>query len=652
MVGGRFPVCNCRKIRTLWAGNFFTMADSQEQQRKTLEERNQMTELERLRHSCAHVLATAIAKLWPDAQFAAGPPVESGFYYDVDLAHRITPDDFEKIEEEMLNVVKENQVFEKVEISRDEAMDLAKKGRLAALTERGVPSQFKIDLLGDIPEDEVISLYKNGDFWDLCAGPHVPRTGNCKAFKIMHVASAFYKGDASRPQLQRVYGTAFKNRQELTEHLERLEEAKLRDHRKIGRELDLFHIDEAVGQGLILWKPKGATIRQELQNFISEHLERQGYSQVFTPHIGKLGLYRTSGHFPYYAESQFPPVVERESLKALAEEGCGCGELSNRLESGEIDGFLLKPMNCPHHIKIFQSNHHSYRDLPVRLAEFGTVYRWEQSGELGGMTRVRCFTQDDAHLFCTEDQVRDEIIGCLELVKIVLGTLGMHDYRVRVGLRDPDSTKYVGDPEKWDRAESALREAAATLGTEFTEEPGEAAFYGPKIDFVVKDVIGREWQLGTVQVDYNLPERFGLEYIGADNAPHRPVMIHRAPFGSMERFVGVLIEHFAGKFPTWLSPEQVRILPISEKFIEAANSVYESLREAGVRVKVDQSNEKVGAKIRLAQLERIPYMLIIGAKEQESNQVSVRHRDRGDEGAFGVDSFKEKVVAEIRSRSL
>jgi threonyl-tRNA synthetase len=628
------------------------MPDTQEPQRKSLDERNQMSELERLRHSCAHILATAIAKLWPDAQFAAGPPVENGFYYDVDLSHRITPDDFEKIEAEMLAIVKENQVFEKSEVSRAEALELAQSGRLAALAERSVPSRFKIDLLQDIPEDEAISLYKNGDFWDLCAGPHVPRTGNCKAFKVMSVASAFYKGDAANPQLQRVYGTAFKNKQELTEHLERLEEAKLRDHRKLGRELDLFHIDEAVGQGLILWKPNGATIRQELQNFISEHLERQGYSQVFTPHIGKLGLYRTSGHFPYYAESQFPPVVERESLKALAEEGCGCGELSNRLESGEIDGFLLKPMNCPHHIKIFQSNHHSYRDLPVRLAEFGTVYRWEQSGELGGMTRVRCFTQDDAHLFCTEDQVRDEIIGCLELVKIVLGTLGMHDYRVRVGLRDPDSTKYVGDPAKWDKAEDALREAASTLGTDFTEEPGEAAFYGPKIDFVVKDVIGREWQLGTVQVDYNLPERFGLEYIGADNAPHRPVMIHRAPFGSMERFVGVLIEHFAGKFPTWLSPEQVRILPISEKFFEDADAVYETLREAGVRVKVDRSNDKVGAKIRLAQLARIPYMLIIGAKEQEQNQVSVRHRDRGDEGALGVDDFKEKVVAEIRSRSL
>ncbi len=628
------------------------MADSQEKQRKTLDERDQMSDLERLRHSTAHVLATAIAKLWPDAQFAAGPPVENGFYYDVDLEHRISPEDFPAIEAEMKKIVKENQVFEKEIVSRDEALKMAQSGRLAALGERDVPSVFKIDLLNEIPEGEDISLFKNGDFWDLCAGPHVGRTGNCKAFKVMSVASAFYKGDAANPQLQRVYGTSFKNKTLLNEHLERLEEAKLRDHRKIGKDLDLFHIDEAVGQGLVLWKPNGAVIRQELQNFISEHLVRQGYSQVFTPHIGKLDLYRTSGHFPYYADSQFPPVVEKEGMKALADEGCGCGELSNKLESGEVDGFLLKPMNCPHHIKIFQSNHHSYRDLPVRLAEFGTVYRWEQSGELSGMTRVRAFTQDDAHIFCTEDQVKDEILGCLELVKIVLGTLGMDDYRVRVGLRDPDSSKYVGDPAKWDKAESALREAATTLGTDFAEEPGEAAFYGPKIDFVVKDVIGREWQLGTVQVDYNLPERFGLEYIGSDNSPHRPVMIHRAPFGSMERFVGVLIEHFAGKFPTWLAPEQVRILPISEKFVDDAQVVYDQLREDGIRVTVDDADEKVGAKIRLAQLDRIPYMLIIGAKEQELNQVSVRHRDRGDEGALSVVDFREKVVAETRSRSL
>ncbi|MCB1235766.1 MAG: threonine--tRNA ligase, partial [Verrucomicrobiae bacterium] len=423
-------------------------------------------------------------------------------------------------------------------------------------------------------------------------------------------------------------------------------------HRKLGKELDLFHIDEAVGQGLILWKPNGATIRQELQTFIGEHLERQGYSQVFTPHIGKLDLYRTSGHFPYYADSQFPPVLEREQLKKLSDEGCSCGELSNRLKEGSVEGFLLKPMNCPHHIKIFQSGHHSYRDLPIRLAEFGTVYRWEQSGELGGMTRVRGFTQDDAHLFCTEDQVAGEVMGCLELVKIVLGTLGMSEYRVRIGLRDPDSTKYVGDPANWDRAEAALRGAARSLGTEFTEEAGEAAFYGPKIDFVVRDVIGREWQLGTVQVDYNLPERFGLSYIGSDNQPHRPVMIHRAPFGSMERFVGVLIEHFAGKFPVWLAPEQVRVLPISEKFAEFADSIAGALREARVRVTMDASGDKIGAKIRLAQIDKVPYMLVIGNREQETQEVSIRHRDRGDEGSLGVMAFRDRVVGEIRSRSL
>ncbi|MCH1408937.1 MAG: threonine--tRNA ligase, partial [Verrucomicrobiales bacterium] len=408
------------------------MSDNNEKHRKTLDERDKMSELERIRHSTAHVLATAIAKIWPDAQFAYGPPLLEGvhgFYYDVDLEHRISPDDFEQIEAEMKKVVKENQTFEKMVVSRDEALDLAKKGRLAALGDRDVESVFKIDLLNEIPEDEEISIYKNGDFWDLCAGPHVPRTGNCKAFKVMSVASAFYKGDADNPQLQRVYGTAFKNKTLLNAHLEQVEEAKQRDHRKIGKDLDLFHIDEAVGQGLILWKPNGAVIRQELQEFIGEHLDRQGYSQVFTPHIGKLDLYRTSGHFPYYSDSQFPPLTERETMKILSEEGCTCGELSNKLESGEVAGFLLKPMNCPHHIKIFQSNHHSYRDLPVRLAEFGTVYRWEQSGELGGMTRVRGFTQDDAHIFCTEDQVKDEIMGCLELVKIVLGTLGMDDYR-------------------------------------------------------------------------------------------------------------------------------------------------------------------------------------------------------------------------------
>jgi len=623
-----------------------------ENQRKTLEERSQMTDVERLRHSTAHVLATAIAKIWPEAQFAAGPPVENGFYYDVELNHRISTDDFEAIEKEMTIVVKENQKFERISVSRDEALELAKAGRLAALGERDKESTFKIDLLNDIPEEEEISIYQNGDFWDLCAGPHVPRTGNCKAFKLMSVASAFYKGDSNNVQLQRIYGTAFKNKTQLNEYLEQLEEAKKRDHRKVGKELGLFHFDESVGQGLVLWKPKGAIIRNELQKFITSELDKKGYSQVFTPHIGKLDLYRTSGHFPYYEESQFSPIVDKDSLQKLSDEGCTCGELSNKLKEGETDGFLLKPMNCPHHIKIFSSEHRSYRDLPVRLAEFGTVYRWEKSGELGGLTRVRSFTQDDAHLFCTDEQVQDEIMGCLDLVKVVLNTLGIKDYRVRVGLRDADSDKYVGDPENWDRAENALRDAASSLEVPFTEESGEAAFYGPKIDFVVKDVIGREWQLGTVQVDYNLPERFELSYIGPDNKPHRPVMIHRAPFGSLERFVAVLIEHFEGSFPTWLAPEQVRILPISEKFTSPAQERLNELLEVGARASMDNSAEKIGAKIRLAQLDKVPYMLIIGANEVESNTISVRHRSRGDIGSLSPEEFINNFQDEVRNRAL
>ncbi len=621
-------------------------------ERKTLDERAQMTDLERLRHSCAHVLATAICRLWPDVQLAAGPPVENGFYYDMDLKHRISPEDFPRIEEEMKKVVKDNDSFERVTVSRTEALELAKAGRLGAVSEREVESIFKVDLLNDIPEDEEISIFKNGDFWDLCAGPHVGRTGNCKAFKVMSVASSYYKADKDRQSLQRIYGTCFKNSTELLEHLTRLEEAKKRDHRRLGKELGLFHIDEAVGQGLVLWKPKGALIRRSLQDFITQELDKQGYSQVFTPHIGKLDLYRTSGHFPYYQDSQYPPIAERDTLEKLADEDATCATLLNGLEKGEYEGYLLKPMNCPHHIKIYASDHHSYRDLPVRLAEFGTVYRWEQSGELGGMTRVRGFTQDDAHLFCTPDQVAAEVTGCLDLVKKVLGTLGMENYRVRLSLRDPASDKYVGSPENWDKAEAALREAVQTLGVEYTEELGEAAFYGPKIDFVVKDVIGRDWQLGTVQVDYNLPVRFGLSYVGADNQPHVPVMIHRAPFGSLERFTGLLIEHFEGKFPAWLAPEQVRVIPISEKTLEAAEAAAAKLADVGVRVAVDRTNDKVGAKIRLARLDRVPYMLVLGAKEVEEGTVSVRHRDHEDLATMTLEEFTEKITTEIRERRL
>jgi threonyl-tRNA synthetase len=611
-----------------------------------------MTELETLRHSCAHVLAEAILRIWPEAQFAAGPPVEQGFYYDVDLPHRISPEDFAKIEAEMAKIIAANQPFERSVVSRAEAMELGKAGKLAALGERGVPSRYKLDILEKIPDGEEISLYRNGAFTDLCAGPHVASTGKIGAFALTAVASAYYKGDENNPQLQRIYGIAFATPEELAKWREMMEEARKRDHRKLGKELQLFHVDETVGSGLILWTPKGAIVRQELQNFISEELRRQGYEQVFTPHIGRLELFRTSGHYPYYADSQYPPLVERETLHRLAEEGCSCADLAARLEKGEAEGYLLKPMNCPMHIKIFASQPRSYRDLPVRLAEFGTVYRWEQSGELNGMTRVRGFTQDDAHLFVTEDQMGAEIQGCLDLVKKVFGAFDMQDYRVRLGLREPGSDKYVGKAEDWDRAEEACRQAAKTLGVPYTEEPGEAAFYGPKIDFVVRDVIGREWQLGTVQVDFQLPERFDLHYTGADNKPHRPVMIHRAPFGSMERFVGVLIEHFAGAFPVWLAPEQARVLPISEKVSAYANEVAAALRAAGVRATVDGSQDKLGAKIRLAQVEKVPYMLVVGGKETESRQVSVRSRKAGDEGVHPLDNFVERIKTEISERVL
>ncbi|SHJ23617.1 threonyl-tRNA synthetase [Rubritalea squalenifaciens DSM 18772] len=627
------------------------MADQKE--RKSLEERHQMSDLERLRHSCAHVLATAITRIWPDAQLAGGPPVENGFYYDIALDHRITPDDFEKIEAEMKKVIKENASFEREVVSRNEALELAMSGRLGACSERDVVSKFKVDLLNDIPEDEEISIFKNNDFWDLCAGPHVGRTGNCKAFKVMSVASAFYKGNKDNESLQRVYGTCFKNKTDLMDHLERLEEAKKRDHRRLGRELNLFAIDEMVGQGLILWKPKGALVRRQLQDFITAELDKQGYSQVYTPHIGKLDLYRTSGHFPYYQESQYAAIPDRGALeKMLQDEKSTCADLFSGLETGEIEGYMLKPMNCPHHIKIYSSEHRSYRDLPIRLAEFGTVYRWEQSGELGGMTRVRGFTQDDAHLFCTPEQVDEEIQGCLGLVEKVLNTLGMEDYRVRLSFSDPDSDKYVGSREVWEKAEKSLEEAAKNLGVDYTVELGEAAFYGPKIDFVVKDVIGRDWQLGTVQLDFNLPERFDLSYIGQDNAPHRPVMIHRAPFGSLERFVGLLIEHFEGKFPTWLAPEQVRVLPLSDKFLEHGEAAAKVLADAGVRVTVDRAAEKLGAKIRLARLDRVPYMLVIGGQEAETNSVSVRHRDRENLGTQTLDEFVQNIREEINNRSL
>ena len=603
-----------------------------------------MSPLEQIRHSCSHVLASAILRLFPETQLDIGPPTENGFYYDIDLDKKLDAKDLEAIELEMKKVIKENQKFTRIECSREEAV--------AKIKEIG-QERYKLGRLDDIPEGEQVSFYQNGEFIDLCAGSHVGYTKKIKAYKLLSIAGAYHRGDEKNKQLQRIYGTAFANKDELAEYLERLEQAKARDHRKLGKELKLFHVDEAVGAGMVLWTPNGAVIRQELQNFIAEELRMADYDQVFTPHIGKLGLYRTSGHFPYYKDSQFPPIIEPGTVDRLAQEGCSCGDLSNKLDSGEIDGYLLKPMNCPMHIKVFDSQPHSYRDLPVRLAEFGTVYRWEQSGELNGMTRVRGFTQDDAHLFCTEEQIGQEIKGCLDLVKLVFNTLGMSDYRVRIGLRDSDSTKYVGDSEKWDMAEEALRQAAQTLDVDFIEEPGEAAFYGPKIDFVVKDVIGREWQLGTVQVDYNLPERFDLSYIGADNEKHRPVMIHRAPFGSMERFCGVLIEHFAGNFPIWLAPEQVRILPMNDDLVPQAREIEKLLKAAKIRVTVDDIADKLGAKIRKCHVDKVPTFLVLGRQEAEQGLVKVNSRTNASlEGLKTPAEFMGELLQKIADRSL
>jgi threonyl-tRNA synthetase len=602
-----------------------------------------------IRHSTAHVMAEAIQKLFPHVKLVYGPPLETGFYYDISFegGKAISTDDFPAIEAEMARIVAENRPFTRYELPATKGMEKL----------RAEGSKFKVDNAERAQEagSTALSWYATGTpgtHWeDLCRGPHVPSTGKIGAFKVMSLASSYWKGDETLDRLTRVYGTAFATKEELAAHLTQLDEAKKRDHRVLGKQLRLFHIDEMVGQGLVLWTPNGSIVRQELQNFISDELRKQGYTQVFTPHIGKLDLYRTSGHFPYYRESQYPPVIEHDQLAALAKEGCTCGELANRLEKGEIDGYLLKPMNCPHHIRIFASAPHSYRDMPVRLSEFGTVYRWEQSGEIGGMTRVRGFTQDDAHLFCREDQVADELLGCLSLVKLIFGTLGMNDYRVRVGLRDPDSAKYVGDPRNWDKAEEACRTAARTLGVPFSEEPGEAAFYGPKIDFVVKDVIGRSWQLGTVQVDYNLPERFDLHYVGADNQQHRPVMIHRAPFGSMERFCGCLIEHFAGAFPVWLAPEQVRVLPISEKSAGYARELHAALKAAGLRASLDESNDRIQGKVKDASDMKVPYLAVVGPRDAEGRTVSVRAFGiEANLGEIGFDAFVDGLAREYRTR--
>ena len=602
-----------------------------------------------IRHSCAHVMAEAIGRIAPGVDLVYGPSLEQGFYYDLAVPEDrpLSTDDFKAIEREMGAIIAEDRPFVRYELPVDEGLEKL----------RAEGSKYKLDNAqrAVAAGSDRLSWYVTGqpdrDWEDLCRGPHVPSTGRIGAFRVMSLASSYWHGDAASDRLTRVYGTAFATEKELKQHLERLEEAKKRDHRLLGKQLQLFYIDESVGPGLILWAPNGAVVRRELEEFIRAELIKQGYRNVYTPHIGKLDLFRTSGHFPYYQDSQYPPLISAEQIDTLAREGCSCADLANRMRRGEIDGYLLKPMNCPHHIKIFASQPHSYRDLPVRLAEFGTVYRWEQSGEIGGLTRVRGFTQDDAHLFCTEAQVAEELVGCLELVKIIYDTLQMSYPRVRVGLRDPHDDKYVGDPESWDKAEQACRDAARSLGAPFKEELGEAAFYGPKIDFMVTDIVGREWQLGTIQVDYNLPERFDLSYIGPDNRPHRPVIIHRAPFGSLERFVGMLIEHFAGALPTWLAPEQARVLPISEKTADYGRRVLTALQGAGVRATVDESNERIGAKVKAASEMKVPYLLVVGPRDAAQGTVSVRARGiRHDLGATGLEAFVETLQREIATR--
>jgi threonyl-tRNA synthetase len=584
-----------------------------------------------VRHSAAHVMAEAISRLYPETKLAYGPPVENGFYYDMELSHKLGIDDFAKIEEEAKKIIAEDRAFTRYELARDAAFD--------KLNKEGNP--YKVDNAQravEADQNAVISFYATGEpgkHWeDLCRGPHVPTTGRVGALKVMSVAGAYWHGDETKQQLQRVYGTAFPTQKELDLYLNQLEEAKKRDHRLIGKQMGLFTISNLVGSGLILWMPKGAIIRQELEGFMREELAKREYVPVYTPHIGKVDLYKISGHYPYYQESQFPTIKMKER------------------DSEDESEYLLKPMNCPHHIQIYAAEPRSYRDLPVRLAEFGTVYRFEQSGELNGMTRVRGFTQDDAHLFCTPEQVEHEFRTTVEMVMHVFETLGFKDYEARISLRDPKSDKYVGDPANWDRAEATLRKVVKEVGIKAEEGLGEAAFYGPKLDFMVKDVIGRKWQLGTVQLDYNLPERFELEYIGSDNARHRPVMIHRAPFGSMERFTGILIEHFAGAFPVWLSPTQVTVLTISEKVNDYAKSVHAKLAAAGVRAEIDLSGDKIGGKIRRAREAKIPYMLVIGGKEAESVAVAVRTRKDKDLGVMAADAFVEKVKGEIRGRAL
>jgi threonyl-tRNA synthetase len=647
--------------------------------------------LDVLRHSTAHIMARAIMRLFPAVRLAFGPTTANGFYYDVDVPGRsLSEEDFPAIEAEMARITQDAEPFERFTLPVAEARQFV----------ADLGQTYKVEHIDDeLHQYGVLSFYRQGEFVDLCRGPHIPHAGKVGAFKLLSIAGAYWKGQTDRKMLQRVYGTAFFDQKDLDAYASQVVEAKKRDHRRLGRELNLFTISPLVGPGLILWMPKGAVVRSILENFIKEELVRRGYQPVYTPHIGKIELYQTSGHYPYYRDSQFPtlkmpadPAV-KELLDGLiagklnedaqrillakagiperwpeprtsAEEPHVSGSTKSYFEmsqserigyleqTGDFEEYLLKPMNCPHHIQIYAAQPRSYRELPLRLAEFGTVYRYEQSGELSGLTRVRGFTQDDAHLFCTHEQVRGEFRSTMEMTQFFLNScLGLSDYRVRLSESDPNDPKYQGAAGAiWRRAEDDIRSVLDEMGLPYEEAPGEAAFYGPKADFIVRDCIGRQWQLGTVQLDYVLPERFALEYIGPDNQPHRPVMIHRAPLGSMERFMGILIEHFAGAFPLWLAPEQVRVLPISDKVADYAHQVLRRLLQDGFRATLDHRAEKIGAKIRDAQLEKIPVMLVVGAKEAESQSVSYRDRQAGDLGALPLDETLARLRAECDSR--
>jgi threonyl-tRNA synthetase len=635
--------------------------------------------LDVLRHSCAHIMARAVMRVFPGVSLAFGPTITNGFYYDFLLPHKLNEEDFDKIEQEMASIVEKAEPFEQFSLNREEAMALC----------RDMKQDLKVEHIETgLASHEALGFYRQGEFVDLCRGPHIPDAGRVKAFKVMSVAGAHWKGNTSGPTLQRLYGTAWFQAKDMQAYLDQMEEAKKRDHRVLGKKLGLFQITPDVGQGMCLWMPKGARIRSLLEDFLRREMLKRGYEPVYSPHLGRVELYETSGHFPYYRDSQFPPLFVHDAgalvdswVRRLKEdEAFGPEQEKMFLQAAEVLGFesaeyskatdkngkltalndwqhqheryLVKPMNCPHHAQIYKAQPRSYRNLPLRLFEFGTVYRYEQTGELNGMLRVRGLTQDDAHIFCTADQVEQEFRNTIELTRFVLESVGLSDYRVQLSLRDPKSDKYVGSEENWQKAETALRKVLEESGLNFTAAEGEAAFYGPKADFMVRDCIGRQWQLGTVQLDYNLPERFQLEYTGADNKSHRPVMIHRAPFGSMERFVGMLTEHFAGAFPMWLAPEQIRICPLSEKTNDYALELEKQFTEAGFRVTTDLRGAKVQAKIRDAQLELIPYMAVIGPKEAEARSIALRDRIDGELGTKPVEEVMRLLTEEVNSRRI